>query len=47
MKRLLTICIMLTAIALIAAPAFAEVQNVKVSGDVNSGGVSRDGYNLL
>ncbi|MBU4149517.1 MAG: putative porin, partial [Candidatus Omnitrophica bacterium] len=47
MKRLLTICIMLTAIALIAAPAFAEVQNVKVSGDVNSGAVNRGDYLLL
>ncbi|MBU1933184.1 MAG: alginate export family protein, partial [Candidatus Omnitrophica bacterium] len=47
MKRLLTICIMLTAIALIAAPAFAEVQNVKVSGDVNSGAVYRGDYYLL
>ncbi|HDP16269.1 MAG TPA: hypothetical protein ENN16_00270, partial [Candidatus Omnitrophica bacterium] len=47
MKRLLSICVVLTAIALIAAPAFAEVQNVKVSGDVNSGGVSRQGYTLL
>ena len=47
MKRLLTICIMLTAIALIAAPAFAEVQNVKVSGDVNSGGVYRTNYDLM
>ncbi len=36
MKRLMTLCIMLTAVALISAPAFAEVQNVKVSGDIDS-----------
>ncbi len=47
MKRLLTLCIMLTAVALITAPAFAEVQNVKVSGDVNSAGVYRNNYNLF
>ena len=47
MKRLLTLCIMLTAVALITAPAFAEVQNVKVSGDVNSAGVYRNSYDLM
>ena len=36
----------LTAVALIASPAFAEVQNVKVSGDVNSAGVYRSEYDL-
>jgi len=36
----------LTALALIAAPAFAEVQNVKVSGDINSTAVYRENYTL-
>jgi len=47
MKRLMTLCIMLSAIALIASPAFAEVQNVKVSGDVNSAGTYRESFDLL
>ncbi|MFC1621135.1 alginate export family protein [Candidatus Omnitrophota bacterium] len=47
MKRLITLCIVLTAVALISAPVFAEVQNVKVSGDVNSAGVYRNNYDLL
>ncbi len=47
MKRLMALCIVLTAIALVAAPAFAEVQNVKVSGDVNSAGVYRNSYDLF
>ena len=47
MKRLITFCIVLTAIALVTVPAFAEVQNVKVSGDINSAGVLREDYDLL
>lgn len=47
MKRLLTICIVVTAVALIAAPAFAEVQNVKVSGDVNTNAVYRENLTLV
>ncbi|MBU1854052.1 MAG: alginate export family protein [Candidatus Omnitrophica bacterium] len=47
MKRLLTVCIIVSAIALFALPAFAEVQNVKVSGDVNSAGVYRNDYDLM
>ncbi|MFC1666254.1 alginate export family protein [Candidatus Omnitrophota bacterium] len=46
MKRLITLCIILTAIALVASPAFAEVQNVKVSGDIISAGVYRNNYDL-
>jgi len=43
----MTLCIVLTAIAIVASPAFAEVQNVKVSGDVDSAGVYRSNYDLL
>lgn len=46
MKRLLILCVVLTAVALIAAPAFAEVQNVKVSGDVTVMGIYRDDFDL-
>lgn len=47
MKRLITLCIILTAIALISSPAFAEVQNIKVSGDISTGAVYRNNYDLL
>lgn len=47
MKRLLILCAIVAAIALITAPVFAEVQNVKVSGDINSGGAYRTNYDLL
>jgi len=46
MRRLLTLCIVLTVVALVAAPAFAEVQNVKVSGDVKVMGIYRDDFDL-
>lgn len=46
MKRLITLCIVLTAVALLAGPVLAEVQNVKVSGDVKSTGVLREDYTL-
>ncbi len=47
MKRLMILFAVLTAVALIASPAFAEVQNVKVSGDINSAGVYRNQYDLM
>ena len=46
MKRLMILCVVLTAIALAAAPVFAEVQNVKLSGDVTVLGIYRDGFDL-
>ncbi|MFC1508600.1 alginate export family protein [Candidatus Omnitrophota bacterium] len=46
MKHLMKICIVLTAIAFIASPAFAEVQNVKVSGDILTRGAYRESYTL-
>jgi len=46
MKRLMILFAVLTAVALIASPAFAEVQNVKISGDINSAGVYRNQYDL-
>ena len=46
MKRLMILCVILTAVALIAGPAFAEVQNVKLSGDIKSTGVARENYTL-
>ena len=46
MKKLMTLCIVLTAVAFLAAPAFAEVQNVKVSGDIKVMGIARDNFDL-
>jgi hypothetical protein len=47
MKRLISLCIVLTAIALISSSAFAEVQNVKVSGDIEVMGIYRDELDLV
>ena len=47
MKRLMILCVIMTAVALIAGPAFAEVQNVKVSGDIDSKMIHRSDYDLL
>jgi len=47
MKKLMTLCIVLTAVAFLAAPAFAEVQNVKVSGDIDSKMIYQADYDLL
>ncbi|MDP8229941.1 MAG: alginate export family protein [Candidatus Gorgyraea atricola] len=47
MKKLMTLCIVLTAVAFLAAPAFAEVQNVKVSGDIDSKMIYRADYDFL
>lgn len=44
-KRLMLILVALVIVG-IALPAFAEVQNVKVSGDITAFGISRSGYNL-
>ena len=47
MKKLMVLCVVLTAVAFLAAPAFAEVQNVKVSGDIDSKMIYRADYDLL
>ena len=46
MSRFLTLVCILAIAALISAPAFAEVQNVKVSGDISVRGLFRDNYDL-
>jgi len=47
MVRRLGMCLCLVAIAgFVALPAFAAVQNVKVSGDIKVMGVSRDNFDL-
>lgn len=46
MRKFVGLCALVTAVALVAVPAFAEVQNVKVSGDINVKAISRDNYDL-
>ncbi|MBU1006515.1 MAG: alginate export family protein [Candidatus Omnitrophica bacterium] len=46
MSKIMKVCIVLTVVAFLAAPAFAEVQNVKVSGDIKTMGIYRDDFDL-
>lgn len=46
MSRFLKLMSVLAIVALIAVPAFAEVQNVKVSGDIDSKMITRNNYDL-
>jgi len=47
MSRFLKLMSILAIVALIAVPAFAEVQNVKVSGDIDSKMINRSNYDLI
>src|SRR3989338_5035262 len=46
MSRVLKLMSVLAIVALIAVPAFAEVQNVKVSGDIDSKAITRSQYDF-
>jgi len=46
MSRFLKLMSILAIVALIAVPAFAEVQNVKVSGDIDSKMITRNNYDF-
>jgi len=46
MRTLVGLCALVTAIALAAVPAFAEVQNVKVSGDIDAKYISHHNFDL-
>ena len=46
MKKLMLFCMAIAMVALVAAPAYAEVQNVKVGGDITIRGVSQNVYDL-
>ena len=46
MSRFLKLMSVLAIVALIAVPAFAEVQNVKVSGDLDSKMINRNDYDF-
>jgi len=45
MKRIALFCALALVVAL-AAPAYAEVQNIKISGDMNVGWILRNNYDL-
>ncbi|MBM3255380.1 MAG: hypothetical protein FJZ08_03685 [Candidatus Omnitrophica bacterium] len=47
MKKRLILILALAFVASFAFAAYAEVQNVKVSGDILVSGISRDNFNLL
>ncbi len=46
MKKLILFCMAIAMVALVAAPANAEVQNVKVGGDITLRGISQATYDL-
>ncbi len=46
MKRLLMMVLVLSMVALVAMPAFAEVQNIKVSGGIEIKGIMRDNFGV-
>ncbi|MDO8603341.1 MAG: alginate export family protein [Candidatus Omnitrophota bacterium] len=47
MSKFLKLMSVLAIVALIAVPAFAEVQNVKVSGDIDSKIITRSNYDFI
>jgi len=46
MRKLVGLCALAVVAALVATPAFAAVQNVKVSGDIDVKAISRDNFDL-
>ncbi|MBN2096884.1 MAG: alginate export family protein [Candidatus Omnitrophica bacterium] len=45
-KKIALFCALVGALVLVASPAFAEVQNIKVSGDIQAMAVHRNNYDL-
>lgn len=45
-KKIALFCALLGVLALVAGPAFAEVQNIKVSGDIQALGIYRNNYDM-
>ncbi|MBM3244055.1 MAG: hypothetical protein FJZ12_04405, partial [Candidatus Omnitrophica bacterium] len=45
-KRLIVVLALALVAGLVFSPAYAEVQNVKVSGDIIASGVMRNHFNL-
>ena len=46
MSKFVGLCALVVAVALVAAPAFAEVQNVKVSGDIDVKAITHHNFDL-
>ena len=46
MHRFVGLCALAVAVALVAMPAFAEVQNVKVSGDIDAKYIAHNNFDL-
>ncbi|MEA3328910.1 MAG: hypothetical protein U9Q08_04200, partial [Candidatus Omnitrophota bacterium] len=46
MRKLTIFCMMAALVAFVAAPAYAEVQNVKISGDITLRSVLQSTYDL-
>ena len=45
-RKIALFCALIGLVAFVACPAYAEVQNIKVSGDIQALGVYRDNYDL-
>jgi hypothetical protein len=45
-KRIALFCALIGVLAFVACPAYAEVQNIKVSGEITALGVHRNNYDL-
>lgn len=45
-RKIALFCALIGVVAFVAAPAYAEVQNIKVSGDIEALGVYRNNYDL-
>jgi len=45
-KKIALFCLLLGVVAFVAMPAYAEVQNIKVSGDITAMGVYRNNYDM-
>ena len=45
-RKIALFCALLGLVAFVASPAYAEVQNIKISGDIQALGIYRDNYDL-
>ena len=45
-RKIALFCALIGLVAFVACPAYAEVQNIKVSGDIQALGIYRDNYDL-
>ena len=45
-RKFALFCAVIGVLAFVAGPAYAEVQNIKISGDIDAMAVYRDNYDL-